>query len=153
MTPEEISRSYSNSIIVRRWLGAWVDFLALAGILFAADGLLGNDLYRKTVFIWLGLIVAYFPLTEGLTGRTLGKLVSGTKVVDSQGNVPGIGKAIIRTLTRVVEVNPFLAGGIPAGLIVALTKTHQRLGDMASGTFVLKTSDLPLLQPVAHLQT
>jgi uncharacterized RDD family membrane protein YckC len=149
MTPEEISRSYDSSIIVRRWLGAWVDFLVLVGILLAADSLLGNELYQKTLFIWLGVIVAYFPLTEGLTGRSLGKLVSGTKVVDSHGNVPGIGKAIIRTVTRVVEVNPLLAGGIPAGLIARFTKTHQRLGDMASGTFVLKTRDLPRLKPAA----
>jgi len=143
MTPEEISRSYDASIIVRRWLGAWVDFVVLGAILLSADYLLGNELYRKTRSVWMFLVIAYFPLTEGLTGRSLGKAISATKVVDRFGQPPGILKAIVRTLTRLVEVNPFLAGGIPAGLIVNFSKNHQRLGDMLAGTFVIKNKDLP----------
>lgn len=66
-------------------------------------------------------------------------------MVDRKGSISGVGKATIRTLTRILEVNPFLAGGIPAGLVAGFSKSHQRLGDMAAGTFVLKTSDLPRL--------
>lgn len=141
MTPESISRSYDTSIIVRRWLGAWVDFIALFGILLAADYTLGNALYQKTLPVWIALIVAYFPMTEGLTGRSLGKLLTGTIVVDSHGRIPGVGKACLRTVTRIFEVNPVLFGGVPAGLF-ALSGTRQRLGDMVAHTFVLKTRDL-----------
>lgn len=143
MTAEDISRSYDTSIIVRRWFGAWIDFLVVVGILLGADGLLGNELYQKTLAFWLLLVIGYFPLTEGLTGRSLGKVLSAMKVVDQFGRTPGIRKAIIRTLTRLVEVNPFLAGGIPAGLIVHFSKTRQRWGDMLAGTFVIKNKDLP----------
>jgi uncharacterized RDD family membrane protein YckC len=147
MTPVQISSSYDSSIIVRRWLGAWIDFALLIGILLLADSVLGNELYQKTLPIWITLLVVYFPLTEGLTGRSLGKVISQTKVVDASGRNPGVGKAAIRTLTRLIEVNPLLAGGIPAGLIANFSKTHQRLGDMLSGTFVLKNADLPRLEP------
>ncbi len=142
MTPEEISRSYDASIIVRRWLGAWIDFAVICAILVSADRLLGNELYRNTLPLWWLLAISYFPVTEGLTGRSLGKAISATKVVDRFGQPPGIVKAIIRTLTRLIEVNPLLAGGIPAGLIVNFSKNHQRLGDMLAGTFVIKNKDL-----------
>jgi uncharacterized RDD family membrane protein YckC len=142
MTPEEISRGYDASIIARRWLGARIDFAVICITLLSVDHLLGNELYRKTRPVWLFVLIAYFPITEGLTGRSLGKVSSATKVVNQFGQPPGILKAIIRTLTRLIEVNPFLAGGIPAGLIVNFSKTHQRWGDMLAGTFVIKSKDL-----------
>ena len=140
-TPRAISSSYDAGIIARRWIGAWVDFAVLAAILLGADLLLGNDLYQKTIVVWIAVIIAYFPVLEGLTGRTLGKYLTRTVVVTEAGGLPGFGEAIVRTLLRLLEVNPFLAGGIPAGLVVNFSKTHQRLGDMASGTYVLTLKD------------
>lgn len=43
---------------------------------------------------------------------------------------------------RLVEVNPFLLGGIPAGIAVALSTYNQRLGDMLAGTYVVVTKKL-----------
>ncbi|MCP3963087.1 MAG: hypothetical protein GY719_35050 [bacterium] len=43
----------------------------------------------------------------------------------------------MRTLLRVFEVNPLLFGSLPAGLLVAFTKKHQRLGDSLAGTVVV----------------
>jgi hypothetical protein len=45
MSPREICLQYDSSIIVRRWLGAWIDLLAIAGLLLAADYFLENELY------------------------------------------------------------------------------------------------------------
>jgi uncharacterized RDD family membrane protein YckC len=104
---------------------------------------LGEQLWGNTLPIWGLLIVLYYPLLEGLTGFTAGKVVARIKVVDETGGLPGIKKAVIRTLARLIEVNPLLLGGIPAGIIVLINKRRQRLGDIAAGTFVLKTSDLP----------
>jgi uncharacterized RDD family membrane protein YckC len=142
LTPEKIASGYNSSIIVRRWLGAWVDFLVLFSFLVVPGYLLGNELYQKTIAIWLFLLVAYFPLSEGLTGYSLGKVVSGTKVVNSKGEPPGIAKAIIRTLARLIEVNPMVAGGIPAGIIANSSRKRQRLGDMLADTYVLKSADV-----------
>lgn len=141
-TVEDIVRGYDHWIVVRRWGGAWIDFLVLASMLLVPDWILGNDLYIKTIVVWLGLVVLYFPLAEGLTGYSLGKIVTRTKVVTIHGKLPGVWKASIRSLLRLVEVNPFLVGGIPAGIAVACSKRRQRLGDMAAGTFVLTISDL-----------
>jgi uncharacterized RDD family membrane protein YckC len=146
MTPEAIVRSYDTSIIVRRWLGCWVDFIALLAIFLIPDAL-NHEMYQRLLPVWVTLGVAYFPLTEGLFGRSLGKLATRTVVVNAQGENPGIGRAFVRTLLRIVEVNPLFLGGVPAGIIAATSKTKQRLGDMAANTFVLKQEHLRLLGP------
>src|SRR5262249_31409832 len=110
----------------------------------------GDRLRGPAVGLWLLLIVLYYPLLEGLFGKTLGKLLCGLKVVDARGAAPGIGKAVVRTLVRFFEINPLMMGGLPAGIAVLASKKRQRLGDMAAGTFVLKTEDLPFLNAPPH---
>jgi len=75
-------------------------------------------------------------------GRSLGKLVTGTVVVTEQGRMPGILRAIVRTVLRLIEVNPFLLGGLPAGIVVMVNGERRRLGDLAAGTFVIPYSEL-----------
>jgi len=145
MSPFEISSQYGWSMIVRRWLGCWVDFIVLVGPLVALFELLGEKGFIRAGVVWVPILVLYFPVLEGLTGKSIGKVVTGTVVVDELGFRPGILRATIRTAFRLLEVNPLLAGGAPDGVVVLLFKSRQRLGDMAARTFVLKKSDLPLL--------
>jgi uncharacterized RDD family membrane protein YckC len=147
---EDIARRSNVSLLLfLRWLGAWIDFAVLSLFLLAPDCLLGNELYQETVWIWLGALILYFPIVEGIWGRSLGKLITGTIVVDKAGRVPGIGKAVLRTLLRIIEVNPLLAGGIPAGVAVALSEKRQRLGDMLAQTYVVRVKDLAA-SPFGH---
>lgn len=114
----------------------------IMAIFFVAHQLVGQVWYEKLLLIWVGLAALYFPLLEGTKGWTLGKLVARIRVVDASGQIPGIGKATIRTLSRLFEVNPFLLGGLPAGLVALYSKTHQRVGDMWADTYVLKVPDV-----------
>jgi uncharacterized RDD family membrane protein YckC len=83
---------------------------------------------------------------EGRWGATLGKFGTKIRVVDRLGRVPGYGRAVVRTLLRLVEVNPLLLGGIPAGIIALSSKSKQRLGDMLAGTYVLYLADVERLR-------
>jgi uncharacterized RDD family membrane protein YckC len=137
-------RMDAGSIIFRRWAGCWIDFIAL--VLVAAPFLLlgVGSASRAGAAMVLALlaVLAYFPVTEGIWGRSLGKLLTGTIVVNAEGDPPGVLRAIVRTLFRLIEVNPFLVGGLPAGLFVINTKHCQRLGDMVAGTYVVRSDDL-----------
>jgi uncharacterized RDD family membrane protein YckC len=137
-----VKRSSMGSYLFRRWLGAWIDFILLALCLLIPDYLLGNQLYQQTLLIWLAVPILYFPVLEGIWGRSIGKLITGTMVVDSSGNVPGIWKAVLRTVPRIIEVNPLLVGGLIAGIAVAVSENRQRLGDMLAGTYVVRVKDL-----------
>jgi uncharacterized RDD family membrane protein YckC len=148
-----VAAGYDFSIVVRRWLGAWIDFIVLLSFLLVPDYVLGNETYRATLAIWLSLLAAYFPVTEMLFGRTLGKLVTRTRVVNDAGSRPSFLQAIVRTLFRLIEVNPILVGGLPAGIAVIASRSKQRLGDMVAGTYVLLDRDARQLQLPATATT
>jgi uncharacterized RDD family membrane protein YckC len=124
-----------------RWAGTVIDLILLgSGVFLLAE--LSNAAWRVGVTIGIVGVMAYYPITEGIWGKTLGKAATGLMVVDENGDPPGIGKACIRTLARLVEVNPFLLGGLPAALVVGLTPTRQRLGDLFANTYVVRVREL-----------
>ena len=141
-----------TGLLVRRWLATWLDFTVLfAGLVtlaFAPSAMVGQGREPSDAavaaagigcFVW---VVGYYVVCEALWGRTVGKLVSGIIVVGPGGEKPGFGRASLRTLTRLVEVNPFLAGGLPAGIICLFSEKNRRLGDMAANTYVLTVKGL-----------
>lgn len=146
-TVHTIMGGYDNGILVRRWFGCWIDMVGCVSCLVIPQLVLGTPLYQKTLGLWLLLMPAYFIVPEWLWGRTLGKLITATVVVNQSGSRPGIGQVLIRTLFRLFEVNPLIAGGIPAGIAVAVSKRKQRLGDMAANTYVMYSKDLAKLRP------
>lgn len=79
----------------------------------------------------------YYILFEGIWSRTPGKYFQGLVVKKLDGSRCDWKSAIIRTILRVVEVNPLLLGGLPAGIAVMITERKQRIGDIIAGTLVV----------------
>lgn len=76
-------------------------------------------------------------LLQGPTGATVGKFVTGARVVRPDGSPPGMWKALGRTLMLIVDTISLI---LPLGLWVAMfSRGHRRLGDMAAGTYVVKS--------------
>jgi uncharacterized RDD family membrane protein YckC len=84
------------------------------------------------------LYVVLNPIVlQGTTGATLGKFLTGARVVKDDGSYPpGMGRAFIRTVLLIVDgINLIL----PLGLWVAMfSRGHRRIGDMAANTYVVK---------------
>jgi uncharacterized RDD family membrane protein YckC len=83
--------------------------------------------------------LGYFFLSEALWSRTTGKYLQGLVVVGADGRRCGWRAALVRTPLRVLEANPLLFGGLPAGVAILVSKRNQRLGDLAAGTLVVST--------------
>lgn len=137
-----IRRTEPASILLRRWWSTIVDYVAAALALVAAVSITPTQWQSGAVIAWICLVLLYFPLTEGLYGRSLGKLAAGLIVVGRDGRPPGLGRAALRTLLRLFEVNPLLLGGIPAAIAVGLSANRQRLGDMIADTYVVPFKEL-----------
>lgn len=109
-------------------LGLWLS--SQEGLLFAEPGLFFAYLFLYPLCEWL------------LKGRTPGKYIFGLTVINGAGGPPTLAQALIRGLTRVVEV--------PLGFITIFIYTQsarcQRVGDMLSRTYVIPTKDLALLR-------
>lgn len=149
-----IAMGQDGSTLFRRWGATWIDFvvlgIGLVSLLFLGGfaGLIGRGEATSGaaigffLLLCIAFVLAYYIIPEGRWGRTVGKLVTGLKVVGQDGAPPGYGASTIRTLLRLIEVNPFLAGGLPAGFVVLISKQNRRLGDMAANTFVLCVRDI-----------
>jgi uncharacterized RDD family membrane protein YckC len=82
-------------------------------------------------------VAAYFILMEVRFGQTLGKMLTGIRVIDERtGATPDFGAASIRTVLRLVDG---LAGYLVAYAVVLTSARRQRLGDMAARTLVVRT--------------
>jgi uncharacterized RDD family membrane protein YckC len=80
-------------------------------------------------------LIYYIP-QEALSGKTLAKLVTGTRVVSVDGTRPTLAQIVGRTFSRLIPFAPFsfLRGRNPVGW-------HDRL----SNTRVIKDRKLPLV--------
>ncbi len=114
----------------------------IIGYVLAAIGIEGVLLAAWTVFILLTNLaivvfpVAYYVYFESRKGQTVGKMVSGIKVIrEDTGEAPDMKAALIRTLLRIVDgLFAYLVGF----LIASNSEKRQRLGDMAAHTLVVR---------------
>jgi uncharacterized RDD family membrane protein YckC len=85
---------------------------------------------------------------EGLTGTSLGKVVTGIRVTTADGQPIGFRAATVRNLMRFVDgLGVYLVAALP----VLLTRRRQRLGDLAAGTMVVRRDYGRLRQILALL--
>lgn len=135
-----------DEVLFRRWLAAILDLVLVAAALwFALYGgyfVFGAPALVPALWTWVAAAALYYPLTEGLLGRSFGKFVASLAVVDHTGHPPGLLGASIRTFVRVVEVNPILLGGLPAAVAIAVSRDRRRLGDIAAETWVVPSEAL-----------
>jgi uncharacterized RDD family membrane protein YckC len=150
-TPELVAIEMPLAGIGSRFIALLVDYLICgAGLLFMllvfAVILPGILAFSKisaqwaTAFIILLVFLlqwGYFTLFEAFwNGRTPGKRVARIRVIQRSGRAIGLFESMARNLVRYVDQIPFFYA---VGVIVMFsTKQHQRLGDLAAGTLVVR---------------
>jgi uncharacterized RDD family membrane protein YckC len=91
-------------------------------------------------FIFLAIFVFYDLVCEiTMDGQTLGKKVLKIKVISIDGTQPTFGQYIFRWLFRIIDFGFPFGWGVVALISVAVTKNHQRLGDILGKTTLIKT--------------
>jgi uncharacterized RDD family membrane protein YckC len=97
------------------------------------------------VAIWTFVVFllnwGYFTLFEAFwNGRTPGKRMAGIRVIQRSGRPIGFVESLARNLVRYVDQIPFFyAVGV---IVMFITRQHQRLGDLAAGTLVVRDREL-----------
>ncbi len=82
----------------------------------------------------------YFFFLEKLMSTTPGKLFMGLKIVSYDGEACSWRQIFIRTIFRMIEVNPLLLGAIPAAARILASRDRQRFGDYFADTIVVLRS-------------
>jgi uncharacterized RDD family membrane protein YckC len=91
--------------------------------------------------VWVIIIAAfailYFIVIPGITGKTIGKWLTGTTIVRADGRPPGIWRQFVREFMWIID-------GLFVNLVAFITamasKNHQRVGDMLAKTYVVRSA-------------
>jgi uncharacterized RDD family membrane protein YckC len=98
-------------------------------------------------FLTLLLAFVYFGVLQGLTGRAIGKALTGIRIVRPDGSHPGLGRGLLRSLLWIVDGFPYFLPGLVGFILILANKSHRRVADMVADTDVVKAGFLP--QPTA----
>lgn len=109
--------TFKLATILQRLLNFIIDIVAfyilnlflglLGGLLavllkFEGQRFPGGSVQLLFLFAFIASYILYYTLLEGAKGKTLGKLITKTKVVQVDGSALGYKKAFVRTLCRLV---------------------------------------------------
>jgi len=152
MLKEELSQTnqlrYAG--LGRRFAALVIDFIILSMVFFPVTRIVkgvwlmnrGDHLWGygwlvtdPLCLIFLVVIVLYFVLLEGAFGATIGKRLTGMRVVGVDGRGPGIMRALVRNLLRVVDALPAL--NILGVVLIVRSPERARFGDRVAGTRVI----------------
>lgn len=131
-----------------RFFNCVIDFVFIFILIFVVSILIGIigiifqwDVYRiwEETIIDLGGVVIYFSFAmlyylifEVFFGRTIGKFITGSIVVNENGLKPGFGIICLRTLYRLIPFDP----------LSFLTMSGRIWHDSLSKTYVVEKKDL-----------
>ncbi|GGE98996.1 RDD family protein [Flavobacterium limi] len=106
-----------------RFLNYILDIVAIIALIFALSfvtAVVASFLDFNELLYWMGNLsdwegqlifgvtsIFYYSFTESIFGRSLGKLITGTIVVDENGEKPSFGVILKRTLCRLIPFDGF----------------------------------------------
>jgi len=123
------------------WAAAIVVLMILLWMLLPGIGAFSRVSAQWAVAIYLIALFllnwGYFTLFEAFwNGRTPGKRIARIRVIQQSGRAIGLFESMARNFIRYVDQIPFFyAVGV---IVVFATRRHQRLGDLAAGTLVVR---------------
>lgn len=145
VTSEAVEVELPAAGLPLRMASGLIDLLLVAAVALLAAWLLPFDLLAEDLalaqallIVLMVLVMAGIPITlETLTpGRTVGKMVTGLRVVRDDTGPIGLRHATIRALAGTVEL--WLTFGGLAVLVAATNERGRRLGDLLAGTYVVR---------------
>lgn len=129
-----------------RIVGRIIDLVLISVYLYAAGTFLRHtpgfsDDVMQGIYVFLVFLpaLAYTFLSELLfDGQTVGKYAMKTRVVMADGSSPTAGALFLRYVCEIVDIWMSCLGLV----FILATRRHQRLGDLAAGTMVIRQTDM-----------
>jgi len=125
----DASKARIIAFIIDNLLACLISVLTV-GLVHTENWILGSTVVCLTY-------LSYFFIFEAVWSRTPGKFMQGLVVRNIDGTRCSLKAHLVRTLARLLEANPILLGGIPAGIAIFSSERKQRIGDSLAGTVVI----------------
>jgi uncharacterized RDD family membrane protein YckC len=155
-----IDLQFTLSPLSRRFGAYGIDWLIKLSYIFLITYFIRVDIFSPSYqllsfFLYLP-VYFYSLLFEWLwNGQTLGKKLMGIKVIAENGSSPSFSQCATRWLFLLADVYFFILlssaiqwmmvfavfSPLVGIILISSSKTQQRLGDMAAGTFIIKVEE------------
>ncbi|MDR0682589.1 MAG: RDD family protein [Dysgonamonadaceae bacterium] len=144
LTGQHVTIKYEPAGILRRGCALIIDFIILFLYIYIIFYFLQKidmniflNIKNVTSFIVLFPAICYHFFFETLmNGKTPGKLITGTRVTNLDGSTPGLSSYFLRWILLPIDLFPSGIG--LGGLFIVFSKNHQRIGDLAAETIVVR---------------
>ena len=138
-TPASVGDRLIAAIIDYLVLGAYYMAISIGfSSIFAKLFTVGDVVFITCFVLALVPVIFYYPICEIVArGQSVGKKVMNTRVVTIDGNSPSVSDCLLRWL--LYPIDTFLTGFLGV-VFITFGKHRQRLGDLAAGTIVIKTT-------------
>ena len=154
ITPEGIVLDIETAGFASRILAGLFDLMIQLFLTFVLGvvltfGLGGSDSAALTAFAIASFVAIFgYPIVfeTWRRGRTPGKSALGIRAVTIEGAPIGLREATLRAMGGVVD-RLLPPGGITGALFVLFTPRHQRIGDLISGTMVIRDPERFSMSP------
>ena len=103
-------KRFANYIIDRIVL---LILIFICGMLYAVAFPENGEMSTLTSYlIGYSVLILYYTILESTTGKTIGKMITGTRVLNDDNSVPSTGTIFKRSLCRIIPLEPlsFLGG-------------------------------------------
>jgi uncharacterized RDD family membrane protein YckC len=141
-TTQNIDIEYELATLFDRILAWLIDFAVLIGYAFFANLVVYMIDPYASHFAHLAAMAPgflyHFLMEWFFHGKSVGKMAMGIRVMRTDGSPPNILNYFMRWMFRVVETNLLLLYGIPSIVAIAFSPKSQRIGDMLTGTTVVR---------------
>jgi len=140
-TPEGVDLDLVVAGLGSRFMSSLVDSALQAMLIFPLLILAGATSAGVPIASLGGFLVIFgYPVVCDalLDGRTVGRRLTGLRLVTEDGGRVGFLAAAVRNIVRIVD---FLPGAYSVGALAVIVSTrNQRVGDMAAGTLVVRAA-------------
>ena len=150
LTGQNVTIQYEPANIVRRMSALLLDYFFM-GVYFFVLFYAYSELMPFRSFdynleiVVLGIVLLlpvmgyHFIFESTMGGRTPGKIIAKIKVANLDGSTPRLIDYFLRWILLPVDMFPI--GGV-GSLFILFSENHQRLGDLAAGTTVVRTESI-----------
>ena len=133
----------TRDTIFPRHIAALLDNIAAVALGVVAAKQLPEDQVIAQLAVCIAVSLSFFLLLESIFACTPGKLLTGLVVVDMHGRRCSWRQSLLRTVLRLLEMNPLFLGWIIAAISIVSTRNHQRIGDRLAKTLVIPRRRMP----------
>jgi len=124
-----------------RFVSLLIDSIIIGIIIGALGTILGVEMMESGTAPWYWgvfsfiIYIGYYTYLEGSRGQTIGKMITGIKVVREDGRTIDMNQALTRNILRIIDG---FIGYLIGAILIWRSDKKQRLGDRWANTVVVK---------------